>query len=68
MMFVLQMFVYYISKHIRFNLASSPKVRPTIHQIKDLSRIEQLLEAAQEFHTLVVTTFGVDKDQEGTGT
>lgn len=51
-----------------FNLASSPKVRPAVHQIKDLSRIEQLLEATQEFHSLVVTTFGVDKDQEGTGT
>lgn len=51
-----------------FGLVSSPKVRPTIDQVKDLSWVEQLLEAPQEFNSLVVSTFGVDKDQKGAGT
>lgn len=47
---------------------SSPEVRPTVDQVKDLSRVEELFEASQEFHSLVVTTFRIDKNQEGTGT
>lgn len=43
-------------------------MRPTVDQVKDLSRIEKLLKASQEFHSLVVATFGVDKHQEGTST
>lgn len=48
-------------------LFCSPEVRPAVDQVEDLSRVEELLEASEEFHPLVVTTFGVDKDQEGTG-
>lgn len=51
-----------------FSLLSSPQVRPTVDQVKNLSRVEELLEASQEFHSLVVTTFRIDKNQEGTGT
>lgn len=40
---------------------------PTIDQVKDLSWVKELLEAAKEFHPLVVAAFGVDKDQKRTG-
>ncbi|TNN79068.1 hypothetical protein EYF80_010747 [Liparis tanakae] len=49
------------------SLFCSPEVRPAVDQVEDLSRVEELLEAPEEFHPLVVTAFGVDKDQEGTG-
>lgn len=66
------MFYVSISIHIRIlgtiQFESSPKMRPTVDQVKDLSRIEKLLKASQEFHSLVVATFGVDKHQEGTST
>ena len=42
----------------------SPKARPSVHQIKHLSRIEELLEAPQELDALVVARFRVDEDQE----
>lgn len=45
----------------------SPQVRPSIHQVKHLRRVQQLLEAPQELHTLIVSTFRVNKDQQRTG-
>lgn len=46
----------------------SPQVGASVHEVKHLRWVQQLFEAAQELHALVVTTFGVDKHQEGTGT
>ena len=39
-------------------------MRAVVHEIKDLSWVEKLLEAAQEFDALVVTALGVDEDEE----
>lgn len=47
---------------------SLPEFRTAVHQIKHLSRVEELLELAQELDTLIVPAFGVDENQEGTGT
>lgn len=44
-----------------------PQVRSSIHQVKHLSRIEQLLEPAQELHTLIISTLTVHKHQQGAG-
>ena len=55
--------------HIRIclNLFSSPKVRPAVDQVEDLSWVEELLELAEELDPLVVSAFGVDEDQERAG-
>lgn len=45
-----------------------PQVWPPIHQVKDLGRVEELLELAQEFDSLVVPTLRVDKGQQRAGT
>lgn len=65
------MFYISVSVHELWELSRcsySPKMRPTVDQVKDLSRVQELLEASKEFNSLVVTTFGVDKDQQWTGT
>lgn len=43
-------------------------MRPAVDQVKDLRWVEQLFEATQELHSLVVTALGVDKDQQGART
>lgn len=45
----------------------SPQVRASVHQVKDLCRVQQLLEAPQELHALIVSTFRVDEHQQWTG-
>lgn len=42
----------------------SPKTGPSVHQIKHLSRIEELFETSQELDALVIARFRIDKDQE----
>lgn len=44
-----------------------PQVWPPIHQVKDLRRVEELLELAKEFDSLIVPTLGVDKGQQRAG-
>lgn len=39
-----------------------------IHQIKDLSWVEELLEATEELDALIVPALGVDEDEEGAAT
>lgn len=41
-----------------------PELWTSVHQVKDLSRVEELLELAEKLHPLVVTAFGVAQDQE----
>lgn len=45
----------------------SPEVGPSVHQIKDLRRVQQLLEAPQELDPLIVSALGVDKHQQRAG-
>lgn len=42
-------------------------MRPTVHEVKDLGRVEQLFKAAQELDALVVSTLTVDEHQERAG-
>lgn len=44
-----------------------PELRSSVHQVKNLSRVQELLELAEELHALVVAAFGVTQDQEGAG-
>ena len=44
-----------------------PELRSSVHQVKHLRRVQELLELAEELHPLVVSTFGVDQDQQRTG-
>lgn len=44
-----------------------PELWSSIHQVEHLSRVEKLLELAQELHALVVPAFGVHEDQERAG-
>ena len=39
----------------------------SVDQVKHLSRVEELLETSEEFNPLVVSTLGVDEDQQRTG-
>lgn len=64
----LQVLERHTSIHQSSEPRHSPQVRPAVDQVKDLRRVEQLLEATQELHPLVVAAFGVDEDQEGAGT
>lgn len=48
-------------KKVDFNL---PESRSAVHQIENLSRIEELLETAQKLDALIISRLGVDKDQE----
>lgn len=41
-----------------------PEVWSSIHEVKDLGRVQQLFESSEELHTLVVATFRIDKDQQ----
>lgn len=36
----------------------------SVHEVKDLGGVQQLFESSEELHTLVVPTFGIDKDQQ----
>lgn len=45
---------------------SVPELRAAVHQVKDLSRIQELLELAEELHSLVVAALGVAQDQQWT--
>lgn len=44
--------------------ASVPELWAAVHQVKDLSGVQELLELAQELHSLVVAAFGVAQDQQ----
>lgn len=41
-----------------------PEVWSSVHEVKDLGRVQQLFESSEELHTLVVPTFGIDKDKQ----
>lgn len=43
-----------------------PEVGASVHEVKDLGRVQQLLESSEELHTLVVPAFGIDEDQQWT--
>lgn len=43
-----------------------PELWATVHQVKDLSRVQELLELAEKLHPLVVAAFGVAQDQQRT--
>lgn len=45
----------------------SPQVWATVHQVKHLRRVQQLLEASQELDPLIVSALGVDKHQQRAG-
>lgn len=36
---------------------SLPKVWPSVHEVKNLGRVQQLFESSEELHALVVPTF-----------
>lgn len=44
-----------------------PQVWATVHEVKDLGRVEELLELAQKLDALVVPALGVDEGQERAG-
>lgn len=41
-----------------------PQVWPSIHEVEDLGRVQQLLESPEELHALVVPALGIDEDQQ----
>lgn len=45
----------------------SPQLWSSIHEVKDLCRVEQLFELAEELHALVITTLTVHQHQQRTG-
>lgn len=45
-----------------------PELWSSVHQVEDLSRVQKLLELAEELHPLVVAALGVHQDQERAGT
>lgn len=50
-------------KYCNWEKTQVPELWSSVHQVKDLSRVEKLLELAEELHPLVVTAFGVAQDQ-----
>lgn len=48
--------------------SSVPELWTSVHQVEDLRWVELLLELSQELHALVVTTLGVDHDEQRAGT
>ena len=42
-----------------------PEAGASVHQVEDLGRVEELLEAAEKLDALVIARLGVDEDEEG---
>lgn len=55
-----------LGKKKKTERTSVPKLWAAVHQVKDLSRVQELLELAEELHSLVVSAFGVAQDQQRT--